>query len=247
MVNEHNNLPETEHIEVGRLIGTLGRVQAPKDFDFQVRARIAIGKPQEKRASWFPATVRFAAPLGLLLAVGGYVGYNSVYSTDVASVPVVAYAPAEPGSPVNNPVAQDQPVVNTEVIADQTLAEAKPETTPDRILKTGQKTPAVTEPKNEKPGGGSYDTAATDSKKINAPDIDDLAPAPKRVLISAKDFLSSIGVSASSTGTGGRIQSVGGSAAAVGIMVGDVIESISVQTRTIRVTRDGKSLAFSIR
>ena len=54
MVNEQKNTQEPEFEEIGRLIGGLKRVEAPKDFDFHVRARIAKGRPVERTRSWLP-------------------------------------------------------------------------------------------------------------------------------------------------------------------------------------------------
>ncbi len=247
MVNKHNNLQEPEHAEIGRLIGGLKRVEAPKDFDFHVKARIAKGRPAEKRASWFPASVRFAAPLVLLLAVGGYFGFRTVYSTHDANVPVVAYAPPETMSqPVE--LATESVVAPTETITNEptsdTLAGVKPSDTGNKVTKTVQKTPTTPNPKNEKPGGGSYDAASRDSVTITQPDIDDNAPpSARKVIVPASQFLNSVGI----TSSGGKITSVSGAAASAGLRAGDVIQSVNVQTGTIRVSRDGKSIVVTIK
>ncbi len=105
--------------------------------------------------------------------------------------------------------------------------------TPDqgnKVLKTVQKTPVTTDVKTEKPGGGSVDLGQSNAASIRQPDeIDDNAPGPpKKVIVSASQFLASVGIAASSSGSGGRIQSVSGSAASAGIQAGDVIESITI-------------------
>ena len=211
MVNEQKKIQEPEFEEIGRLIGGLKRVEAPKDFDFHVRARIAKGRPVEQTRSWLPASVRYAAPLVLVLAIGGYVGFRTTYSTDQAAVPVVAPAPVETASqPV---VLAVDPGASREVVAElpssQTVAEVKPSETGNKVTKTGQKTP-VTNSKTEKPGGGSYDTASREPDTIRQPDIDDNEPAPaKKVIVPVSQFLSSVGVNAA----GGKIVSVGGAAA----------------------------------
>lgn len=85
MVNESEN-KDTD--AVAGLLGSLPRVEAPNDFDFRVKARIAAGQPA--KIAWFPSVARVAVPLGLVLSVGGYFGYRSNYyqaaATDVATV-----------------------------------------------------------------------------------------------------------------------------------------------------------------
>ena len=252
MVNEEKNLQEPEHLDVARLIGTLNRVQAPKDFDFRVKARIAQGRPAERRASWLPVSVRYAMPLVLLLAIGGYFGFRTMYSTDELNVAVAVPSPttsaSQPVSPVSDPVTK-QAEVTQETPSDQVLAGVKTPDASNRITKTVQKTPVTTDTRTEKPGGGSVDMGQSNAATIRQPDeVDDNAPGPpRRILISASQFLSSVGISASSSGSGGRIQSVSGSAASAGIQVGDVIESVNVQTGTVVVRRDGKTISARLR
>ncbi|HQZ95125.1 MAG TPA: hypothetical protein PLP21_02345 [Pyrinomonadaceae bacterium] len=248
MVNEEKNMQEPEHLDVARLIGTLNRVQAPKDFDFHVKARIAKGRPVERRSSWLPVSVRYAMPLVLLLAVGSYFGFKTMYSTEEANVPAVAYAPSQPVIPVSDAVTS-QPEAVREIPAGSTVAEVKTPDQGNKVVKTVQKTPVTTDVKTEKPGGGSVDLGQSNAASIRQPDeIDDNAPGPpKKVLVSASQFLASVGIAASSSGSGGRIQSVSGSAASAGIQVGDVIESVNVQTGTVRVRRDGKTITAVLR
>ncbi len=49
MANKENIYNAPENDEIHRLLGTLKRVEAPKDFDFHVRARIAKSRPVEER------------------------------------------------------------------------------------------------------------------------------------------------------------------------------------------------------
>ena len=247
MVNEEKNMQEPEHLDVARLIGTLNRVQAPKDFDFHVKARIAKGRPVERRSSWLPVSVRYAMPLVLLLAIGSYFGFRSMYSAGEANVPVVAYAPSQAVVPVTDAVTS-QPEAVRELPAGQTVAEVKTPDQGNKVVKTVQKTPVTKDVKMEKPGGGSFEIGGSSPKVIDQTTIDDNDPVPpKKVLVSASQFLASVGISASSSGSGGRIQSVSGSAASAGIQAGDVIESVNVQTGTVRVRRDGKTITAVLR
>lgn len=246
MINEENILNELENDEIHRLLGGLRRVECPKDFDFRVKARIAKGRPAETRRLWSP--VRVAVPLLLLLTFGTFVGYRVLNQApainSVAGVPQVE-APAGPNAFAPQ-VETPQPSSTATAVTPPDIASAD---TPEKLnVKPIVKTAPTA--KTEKPGGGSYDTAAgTGANIISKKDEDDLAPEPqvRRVLISTREFLTNSGISATYPGAGGRITSVGGAASAAGVIAGDVIESVSVQSGSIRVTRDGKSLTFRIK
>ncbi len=82
-------MSEHDESRIISLIGSLNRVEPPSDFDVRTKARIAAGRPT-RHFSWFPASIRVAAPLALTLAVGGYFGLNYYYSVSDESVPAVA-------------------------------------------------------------------------------------------------------------------------------------------------------------
>src|SRR5580765_4061428 len=89
-----------ENEPVSKLLGGLKRVEAPNNFDFRVKARIADGKPADRATSWLPATIRYAMPLALLLVVGGYFAFNAYYSKKNVDVHV-----AETGTTNNMPLS----------------------------------------------------------------------------------------------------------------------------------------------
>jgi hypothetical protein len=245
MVNEQKNIQEPEFEEVGRLLGSLKRVEAPKDFDFHVRARIAKGRPAEARRSWLPASLVYGAPLALVLVVGGYVGYRTTSTVEQAGGPAAA-APTASAPQSAAPSASDvatNPSRISEVPSDQTLAGTKMPDAANKATKTAQKTPVTADQKTEKPGG-SYDEAARDSVTIRQPDVDDNEPAPpKKAIVPVNQFLSSAGVSTS----GSTIVSVSGAATRAGLKAGDIIQAVNVQTGTVRVSRDGKTVSVLIR
>ena len=78
MRNEDQKSMEFENERVSNLLGSLTRVEAPGDFDFHVRSRIAKGRPVDRKAVLLPGWVRFAVPLVLLLFVGGYFGFRAI-------------------------------------------------------------------------------------------------------------------------------------------------------------------------
>lgn len=249
MVNEEKFQIEPENDDVHRLLSGLKRVEAPKDFDFHVRARIAKGKPVERPVTWIPSIVRYGVPLGLALVAAGYFGIvtmNVPADDTIAAVPQVI-APVDQPAPIP-PIEVPQPASETQSIVLPDVASAD---TPEKLnLKPTGKTAPTANPKTERPGGGSYDTGAGTGANIRPTgDIDDNAPEPqgRRILISSREFLTNSGVAATYAGAGGRITSVGGAAASAGVIAGDVIESVNVQAGTIRVSRDGKSMTFRIK
>ncbi|NOT47825.1 MAG: hypothetical protein HOP17_08755 [Acidobacteria bacterium] len=78
---EHNFGGGAEHPDeqkISQMLSGLKRVEAPKDFDFHLKARIAKGRPQEVRpASLFPI-LKYTLPLAAFLFAGaGILFYNS--------------------------------------------------------------------------------------------------------------------------------------------------------------------------
>src|SRR4030095_11393406 len=115
MRNTDDNIQNSNEERVSHLLGSLKRVDAPGDFGFRVKARIASASPTVGRGSWLPASAAVAAPLGLVLAVGGYFALTSYYMPATVSPPVVAdVKPAElPPLDVidSNFVAESSPAV----------------------------------------------------------------------------------------------------------------------------------------
>lgn len=257
MINEQHNFSDQEGAEVSALLATLKRVNAPGDFNFRVKARIAHGQPAKPaRSSWATLALRLSLPAVVMATAGGYLGYRTL-SSDNFSVATINDVP--PAAAVTNPPTQ--PVVETTVARQQDTPMSTPTSpsvtpdsvlvaaaTPEKTVKPVQKPSGTAKPEAEKPAGGSYDSAVKGAEVKTQPDIDDNDTKPvKKVLVSAATFLSSSGVSATAAGQGGTISSVSGAAAAAGLKAGDVIESVSVVSGTIRVTRDGKTLSFVIR
>lgn len=232
---------------VSRLLGELKHVEAPSDFNFGVRARIAAGRPAEKVGFRIPVWLTYGAPLALMLAVGGYIGMNSFYSINNASVPVVAVnenpniAPPIPAPSVE--VAVAPPISKP----DEQLVAKKPDVVSD------SKVIAVKKPvaKDKNPDGGSIDLASREGRRIHR--------VPQ---IPAKDVLNLIGAKGGFEADGWRVQSTTPNSLAERsqIQTGDVIESVNGQAvtdktsfrsttslKTVRVRRDGKSVDIVIK
>lgn len=261
MGNEKNNLPEFANSgeeKVARLLGGLKRVEAPGNFDMRVRARIAQGRPTHAGTRWFPVFARVAAPALLLVAVGGYFGYDSLYREGNTEVPQVAVtAPTLPNTTEPAGVNVPAPVPSAEVAAAKPAVNSN-----DLVAAAPKKESASANKKPEQPGGGSLDSALREANSIilrndaeqtgntSAP-----SPAPK---LSVREVFSAMGIRASHSGEGWRVSSAGGAAAAAGLLTGDIIESVNGQPvgantvfdpkfvgRTLSVSRGGARVTIS--
>src|SRR6266700_1296597 len=109
MGNEEQKIYEDE--PVSKLLGGLKRVEAPGDFDFGVKARIAKGKPRDGSTSWVLLTVRYTVSLVLLVFVGAYFAFNAFYGTRKVEVPIVAEVPAINNAPLSEPASNKEAVL----------------------------------------------------------------------------------------------------------------------------------------
>lgn len=219
---------EFDNEPVANLLHDLKRVDAPKDFDFKVRARIAQGRPSARRG--MPAWVKAAVPLGLVLAAGGYIGLNSMYSPTQNDVPEVAAITEQPR--IETPTAP--------AISDPQVEAPKPVGGPDTV--------AVSTKKNTKtvrPTGGSIDSAVRQSKTLDIRER------------SAGEAFSEIGVKGTFETAGMKVDAADEKH---GLKTGDVIESVNgrplseastvkggLAGKTIRVRRDGKTVEVVIK
>lgn len=264
MGNEEQKFNEDE--SVSRLLGGLKRIEAPNDFDFRLRARIAEGKPEGKTAPWLPAAVRYAVPLVLLLLVGGYFAFN-YYSNKNVGVPAVVEIGPVASTPIPAPPSNETvvlPANNT----DQ-RAEVKPFSTGTKAINTEpKKANSAPAPKAEGPGGGSIDQAGNAVNSIYPRGFDptpkkspDTKPFDRDPEIPVSDILTLIGIKPIFTRSGWRAEAIAAHSMAEssGIKAGDVIEAINDQPLTektvfgnkfdgksLRVRRDGKSIQIEL-
>ncbi len=233
-----------EREPVAELLAGLKRVEAPANFDFGVKARIAAGKPAEKRGFRIPALVGYAMPLVLLLLVGAYFGFNAFYSAKDATIPAVAVAPMTSGP--------QQPQRTVEVapapVPEQMAAVKKPDTIAP-VADVPVKKP-VTAPIT-RPGGGSFDETSGVGHKIY-----------RNTQIPVKDVLTLLGAKGSFDENGWKVETPTANSLAErsGVQAGDVIEAINDQAvtdktsfksrsgiKSVRVRRDGKSIDIPLK
>ena len=97
---------------VSRLLSNLKRVDAPKDFDFHLKARIANASPGSYRPVRLFPVLKYALPLALFLLIGAaFVLTNSYTGANVPSVAVL------PSAPALLPVSNSRPVENERTVA----------------------------------------------------------------------------------------------------------------------------------
>lgn len=238
MGNEDLQFDEQQDAGVIKLVSELKHVEAPKDFDVRVRARIAQGRPSEKMSSRWPAWA-YAAPLALVIAIGGYFGVNSFYSTSDANVPAIAetITPVAPQT-----ISQEDRVVTApETTTGSTqVAATKPDEKQTANIETVKRPSLV----RNTSSGGSFDQASRIPRRIYQRQT-------------ASELLTEIGVQGTFESTGVKVESAStnGIAERSGLKQGDVIESVNDQpltekssikgrpaARTVRVKRDGKTI-----
>jgi len=260
MSNEEQKNFDLENDPVRSLLGELKRVEAPGDFDFRVKARIASGRPAERSASWLPAMARVAVPLALLLVIGGFFGYNALYPTNnVAVAPVVETQSVLP-VPDRKPV-ELAPAPSNDVVAK--VNESKPVVTDSTVItKPTEKRIVAAGPANKLPGGGSVDRASRISTTIRPKDPDpNHVGLPKGMDgaagVSARDILSRIGAGVDASGKVGSVKQ-NSIADRSGLKAGDVVEAIDGQNvnekttfnstgKSVRIRRGGTSLQIDLK
>lgn len=249
-----------------RLLGSLKRVDAPNDFDFRLKARIAKGKSSDFAAPRLFPILRYVAPLSIAIVILAVLVFNGLYSFDdnSAAPPVlVENAPLKPVEnkiqPVNNPLPEQNVVVKS---ADQkTNAESfdkkeNPNFTNGSELAVNSKRPKIERSVVENNGGGSVNRAATQPPVFNDPknsNVNKQKETPKDSInpnppLSVKSVLSSFGIEAAYSENKWKVVSVKRNSLAErsGVEANDVIEAIDenqITTETIsNKTVSGKNL-----
>jgi membrane-associated protease RseP (regulator of RpoE activity) len=98
----------TVQTRVWQVIDGFKPVDAPKDFDFRVKARIADAKPDDFRQPLFPI-LRYVMGLSIVGLILAFVVFNGVYSFDNKTVPAIAENNFQPPVQRENPPTLDSP------------------------------------------------------------------------------------------------------------------------------------------
>lgn len=236
MANEENNF---ENDEIAGVLNALKRVDAPVDFDFRVRSRIAAGRAAV-RPTWLPALGKATAMMILVAAVAGYFGFLSYRSPAVEQASVISILPRNDEALVpRDEIRNDRAVIPpSEEHTSEPVAVRPPDAVALRGPEIAGKRP-ITRTVSSTRGGGS---------RVDASKITNVITAPDRTQpLSAKDVLSGLGIDANNSGSSWTIGEVTKNSRAErsGLKTGDVIES--VKNKTVRVRRGGKVIQIELK
>lgn len=266
-----NELREmTDDEKISGLLAALPRVEAPNDFDFRVRARIAAAPRSINAGTRIPMAVRYAFPLVLLLLLGMYFVFDRFYPAGSASVPPVAED--RPGIPPPQTLPQSN---DGNVQPDnETLAGGKVSRTPEAV-NPGSNTPATpktslnSRPPEKVSTGGSFDETSN-IKRAKFPkgfDPNRKPTAKPRDFDqtsgeSAKDVLSLIGIDgrySESSWTVGNVRAHS-TAERAGVKTGDVVEAINDEPisektsfhgaftgKSLKIRREGREIRIDLK
>ena len=265
MAHEENNFgggtefADSDEQKISQMLGGLKRVEAPKDFDFHLKSRIAKGRPEEVRPASLLPILKYALPLALVLLVSAGILLRSSYST--IDTPTVAEANTTQPSLPTNVVGPADPVNSVSV----------PGTVPgnERRPSIGGTSDVASSPK-EPSGGTSKDfTSRPDRPLLLPPEgrstdraIRGAEPALKprgtgQKKYSAREGLELLGIDANFENGKWTVKAVKPNMAGdqVGVKQGDRVLALDgkpidektefdggVSVKTITVSRDGKTL-----
>jgi hypothetical protein len=207
--------------QVRQMLGDLKRVDAPKDFDFRLKARIAASSAKDFEPRLFPA-LRIAAPLALALAVLAFFVVSGIYSVDNNSVPQIAGGDI----PIPN-INKDKP--REEFVAGNSLPEnseqnpGETDKPKDQELAANPDKPKKDAPQTENNGGGSRDSTSRDPNVILPGGFESKNP------LAVKGVLEVMGIEAVFSNEKWKVESVAPNSRAMraGVKTGDVIEAIN--------------------
>ena len=237
-----------EQTRVWQMIDGLRRVDAPNDFDFRVKAKIANAKPADFQPRFFPV-LRYVLPLSLIVLVFGLLAFNTSFffgSNDASQVAGVDTPPTPEReiSPVNSFSSNQIAAANT---TDETTAlnivNANVEVTENNqeekiaAVKLLPK-PRPNAPKNNvvnKFDGGSRDSTVSEGTvqfPLNLDPNQTVKTSPNgnnSNSVSVEEILNLLGVEVIKEGGNLKVKAVreNSSAERSDVKVGDVIEAIN--------------------
>jgi hypothetical protein len=247
MNTQIHNSDDTTDEQIAGLLAGLKSVEAPADFHFRVRARIAQGQPRTRRVYWMVP----AMPLAFATVLGTYFGWQVMSPTVTPSSPEIVQASESFVSPA--PIAS-APVITPTVAESRRSSEAAlaglPEPKPQAPVTQVKASPERKAQRQAESGsgGGSEDLAATAVKEIVAPTNTNSPKVASQ--ISGRELLAKNGIV---VGAGFVVRS-GGSK----LQAGDVIEAINGEPvsstfgnlttiQTLRVRRDGEIIRIDLK
>ena len=230
-------IPNTESDKsITNLLGGLKRVDAPENFEFGVKARIAKGEPKESASPF--AFLKIAVPTAALAGLAAFLYVSGFMSGDIPTVQVVEQT--------TKPDAVVPATVNSDAVPSKEAEATKNE----------RETQIASARPNNKPRGGSIDR--TDPSKGGSIDQTLNPDRPIRRVIAVQKVLESAGISVEFQGDRCVANAVSGPAERLGVKGGDVILTVNdvpikpsttfeegVELKSVRVKRAGRNLKLN--
>ncbi|MBS1793409.1 MAG: hypothetical protein JSS81_06120 [Acidobacteria bacterium] len=271
--NQETETPSADERRLRELFSSLKKVEAPKDFDLRLKARLANARAEDFRPR-FGWALRFALPaLAVVLALGLFVFSGRLTSNDAtvasagnsspaaerplpanfaASVPTPVETPETPDLKASLPTDQDSPKP-----PEREVAQTRPAATPVRKIKRD---------------GADREAPLSEDKASKLTPVFQPNPAPKPVPtvevretpnpLTVRDVLSTIGIDAAFENGRWTVRSItaNGVGESSGVRENDVVEAIDDEPlngetvfyktaagRTLTVTRGGGKLKIRLR
>lgn len=259
MINNEltNKSEETEILtaddkKLHQLLGGLKKVNAPKNFDFQLKARIANTKPQDLRQPFLLPFLRYALPLSVIVLLAGFVFFNLSLSNGNQDVPQMAdnFQPlqneaAPPKIIVAPPIEESMTAdaANTNVNSEEKrnapeIVNVPKKPAQDKLKYVAVKNPSSnrtekTDNNSKNNGGGSRDITSRDAKPLfemnnNLNPGNTKSPSISEHKLSFREVLSGIGIQVDYVENSWKILAVEENSRAMraGLKAGDIIEAI---------------------
>lgn len=267
MTHENNNIggraehPGSDEQKISEMLGGLKRVEAPGDFEFHLKARIAKSKPADHRRNSLIPILKYAMPLALFLVVGaGIVITNSYNSWQEPTVQIPESV--EPGTSFAQ-VAETEDPSPASTPGEQNVAETKsqPEaptvaSNPSRTEKPGRNERPVRAVAPTRSGGGSLDITGGNSRPESV-----CPPGIRCSDIDIEEAFERLGIEAVLTGDIWQVKAVkaDGAAGIMGVKAGDKVKELDgtpvgkntrfkneLTVATIKVLRGGKTIGLRL-
>lgn len=249
--NNDDEILSLEDEKIRQLAGELKRVNAPKDFDFRLKGRIANAKSSDFQPRFLPV-LRYVLPLSAILLIFAFVVFNGLYFPDNQAVsqveknvpqinveqkevPILPFVDKQVAPKEENAVVENLPIEkDIKPLADksQFIAVKSPSANPKKNL--------ITRVKKDN-GGGSRDSALSVSPINITPNGINLNTTPANPpntenpnLLKVQDILAQLGIEAVFSDGSWKVKSVKQDSLAEGSGVkgGDVIEAIDGEKLT---------------
>jgi hypothetical protein len=231
-------IPNTEDESISSLLGGLKRVEAPEDFAFGVKARIAKGEPKESASPF--AFLKIAVPTAALAGLAVFLYVSGFMSGDIPTVQVA-----------EQPIKQEV-VVPATVHTDDVMSKEPEATENVSEIQVASARPNA----NNKPRGSAVDR--TDSSKGGSIDQTLNPDRPIKRVLPVQKVLESAGIDAEFQGDRCVANSVTGAAERLGVKGGDVILTLNnvpikssttfeegIEVKSVRVRRAGRNLKLN--